>query len=50
LYGHLAATRPNGTVQVNPMWFDCDGEVLRFTHTSRWQKCRNITAHAQVAG
>ena len=49
LYGHLATTRPNGTVQVNPMWFDWDGEVLRFTHTSKRQKYRNVTAHPQVA-
>jgi PPOX class probable F420-dependent enzyme len=49
LYGHLATTRPNGTVQVNPMWFDWDGDVLRFTHTSKRQKYRNVTAHPQVA-
>jgi hypothetical protein len=24
--GHLATTRPNGTVQVDPMWSDWDGE------------------------
>ena len=27
LYGHLATTRPDGSVQVSPMWFDWDGEL-----------------------
>ena len=29
-YGHLGTIRPDDTVQVNPMWFDWDGELLRF--------------------
>jgi PPOX class probable F420-dependent enzyme len=49
LYAHLATLRPDGTVQVNPMWFDWDGERLRFTHTTKRQKYRNILAHPQVA-
>ena len=49
LYGHLATTRPDGTAQVSPMWFHWDGEVLRFTHTTKRQKYRNVTAHPQVA-
>jgi PPOX class probable F420-dependent enzyme len=49
LYGHLATTRPDGNAQVNPMWFDWDGEVLRFTHTSKRQKYRNVTANPNVA-
>lgn len=49
LFGHLATTRPDGTVQVNPMWFDWDGERLRFTHTTARQKYRNVTAHPEVA-
>ncbi|MDT5120492.1 MAG: hypothetical protein QOE30_6231 [Mycobacterium sp.] len=49
LYGHLATTRPDGTAQVNPMWFDWDGELLRFTHTNKRQKYRNVSAHPQVA-
>jgi hypothetical protein len=40
LYGHLATTRPNGSAQVNPMWFDWDGELLRFTHTSKLARRR----------
>jgi len=49
LYGHLATTRPDGAAQVNPMWFDWDGELLRFTHTNKRQKYRNVAAHPQVA-
>ena len=42
LYGHLATTRPDGAVQVSPMWFDWDGELLRFAHTTKRQKYRNV--------
>ena len=41
-YGSLGTVRPDGTVQVNPMWFEFDGEHLRFTHTSTRQKFRNL--------
>lgn len=49
LYGHLATVRPDGTPQVNPMWFEWDGEVLRFTHTTQRQKYRNLKANPAVA-
>ncbi|ORA31433.1 PPOX class F420-dependent oxidoreductase [Mycobacterium aquaticum] len=49
LFGHLATIRPDGTPQVNPMWFDWDGSRLRFTHTTKRQKYRNVTAHPEVA-
>ena len=42
LYGFLGTVRPDQTVQVNPMWFEYDGEVVRFTHTSRRAKFRNL--------
>ncbi|WP_460774072.1 PPOX class F420-dependent oxidoreductase [Microbacterium sp. GXF7504] len=41
-YGHLGTIRPDGTVQVNPMWFEFDGEHIRFTHTTYRQKYRNL--------
>jgi PPOX class probable F420-dependent enzyme len=41
-YGHLGTIRPDDTVQVNPMWFQFDGEVLRFTHTTKRAKFRNL--------
>lgn len=49
LYGHLATTRPDGSPQVNPMWFEWDGEVLRFTHTTKRQKYRNIAGNPHIA-
>jgi PPOX class probable F420-dependent enzyme len=41
-YGSLGTIRPDNTVQVNPMWFEYDGEHLRFTHTSKREKYRNL--------
>jgi hypothetical protein len=29
LFGHRATIRPDGTPQVNPMWFSWDGTHLR---------------------
>ena len=49
LYGHLATTRPDGSVQVSPMWFDWDGELLRFAHTTKRQKYRNVQRNPRVA-
>jgi PPOX class probable F420-dependent enzyme len=49
LFGHLATVRPDGSPQVNAMWFDWDGELLRFTHTTKRQKYRNIAANPKVA-
>jgi len=49
LYGHLATVRPDGSPQVNAMWFAWDGERLRFTHTVKRQKYRNIAANPMVA-
>ncbi|MDR7385332.1 PPOX class F420-dependent oxidoreductase [Promicromonospora iranensis] len=41
-YAFLGTIRPDDTVQVNPMWFDFDGETLRFTHTTKRAKYRNL--------
>ena len=49
LFGHLATSRPDGTVQVSPMWFDWDGELLRFTHTRGRRRYRNIQHNPHVA-
>jgi PPOX class probable F420-dependent enzyme len=49
LYGHLATARPDGSVQVSPMWFDWDGELLRFAHTTKRQKYRNVQRNPRVA-
>ena len=42
LFGALGTVRPDDTVQVNPMWFEYDGEHIRFTHTNRRGKFRNL--------
>jgi hypothetical protein len=42
LFGSLGTIRPDDTVQVNPMWFEHDGEHVRFTHTSKRGKFRNL--------
>jgi PPOX class probable F420-dependent enzyme len=42
LYGSLGTIRPDNTVQVNPMWFEFDGEHVRFTHTTTRAKYRNL--------
>lgn len=41
-YAYLGTIRPDDTVQVNPMWFLFDGETLRFTHTTKRAKYRNL--------
>ena len=38
LFGNLGTIRPDDTVQVNPMWFEFDGEFVRFTHTTKRAK------------
>ena len=42
LFGSLGTVRPDGTVQVNPMWYEFDGENVRFTHTTFRVKYRNL--------
>ena len=49
LYGHLGTIRPDDTVQVTPMWFEFDGENLRFTHTTYRQKYRNLQHNPSMA-
>ena len=41
-YGFLGTIRPDDTVQVNPMWYLYDGETIRFTHTTKRAKYRNL--------
>jgi PPOX class probable F420-dependent enzyme len=42
LFGSLGTIRPDDTVQVNPMWFEYDREHVRFTHTNKRGKFRNL--------
>jgi len=49
LYGSLGTIRPDNTVQVNPMWFEYDGESLRFTHTTTRAKFRNLQLNPSMS-
>jgi PPOX class probable F420-dependent enzyme len=49
LYASLGTTRPDGSPQVNPMWFVWDGEFLWFTHTNRRQKFKNLEHEPRVS-
>jgi PPOX class probable F420-dependent enzyme len=44
----LATVRPDGSVQLNPMWFLFDGEDLRFSHTSSRAKYRNLLSNPRM--
>ncbi|MBX3099717.1 MAG: PPOX class F420-dependent oxidoreductase [Salinibacterium sp.] len=48
-YGHLGTIRPDNTVQVNPMWFQFDGKNLRFTHTTKRAKYRNLVQNPSMS-
>lgn len=50
-YGDLATVRPDHTPQVNPMWFQYDAEsnTIRFTHTTKRAKFRNLQANPAMA-
>ncbi|ANJ26039.1 PPOX class F420-dependent oxidoreductase [Agromyces aureus] len=50
VFGHLATVRPAGDVQVNPMWFELDAAagVIRFTHTTKRAKFRNLQANPHM--
>jgi PPOX class probable F420-dependent enzyme len=48
-YGHLGTIRPDDTVQVNPMWFEFDGTHLRFTHTTKRAKFRNLQGNPSMS-
>jgi PPOX class probable F420-dependent enzyme len=42
LFAALGTIRPDNTVQVSPMWFDYQDGALRFTHTTKRAKFRNL--------
>ncbi len=49
LFGSLGTIRPDDTVQVTPMWYEFDGEHVRFTHTVKRQKYRNLQHNPSMA-
>jgi PPOX class probable F420-dependent enzyme len=50
-FGMLGTIRPDGTVQVNPMWVDWDqpSNTLRFTHTTARAKYRNLQLNPSMS-
>lgn len=46
---HLGTVRPDGSPQVNPMWFEWDGEFIKMTHTTKRGKWRNLQANPHVS-
>src|ERR671931_1105890 len=49
LFGALGTILPDDTVQVNPMWFEFDGEHIRFTHTNKRGKFRNLQRNPSMS-
>ncbi len=49
LFASLGTVRPDNTVQVNPMWFEYDGEHVRFTHTTYRGKFRNLQSNPSMS-
>jgi PPOX class probable F420-dependent enzyme len=49
IFGSLGTVRPDSTVQVNPMWFEFDGEHVRFTHTTYRAKYRNLQRNPSMS-
>lgn len=46
---HIATIGPHGEPQVNPVWFDWDGEHVRFSQTKTRQKYRNLQRDPRIA-
>ena len=46
---HVATIGPHGEPQSTPVWFDWDGEHVKFSQTKTRQKYRNIQRDPRVA-
>ena len=46
---HVATLGPDNEPQNNPVWFDWDGEYLKFSQTKTRQKYRNIHRDPRIA-
>ncbi len=46
---HVATLGPNGEPQNNPVWFDWDGEHIKFSQTKTRQKYRNVGRDPRIA-
>jgi PPOX class probable F420-dependent enzyme len=48
-FAHLATLMPDGGPQVNPVWFEFDGRVVRVNSARGRQKDRNMRRDPRVA-
>lgn len=48
-YGILATVRPDGQAQANPMWFELVDGTIRFTHTTKRGKYRNLQSNPTMS-
>lgn len=48
-FAHVATIGPSGEPQNNPVWFDWDGDHVKFSQTTGRQKYRNLQRDKRVA-
>lgn len=46
---HVATIGPHGEPQCNPVWFDWDGEHVKFSQTKTRQKYQNLNRDPRIA-
>jgi PPOX class probable F420-dependent enzyme len=46
---HVATIGPDGEPQVNPVWFDWNGEDILFSQTTTRQKAKNVAREPRIA-
>jgi len=46
---HVATVGPQGEPQNNPVWFDWDGEHVKYSQTKTRQKYKNVTREPRLA-
>ena len=46
---HVATVGPQGEPQNNPVWFDWDGEHVKYSQTKTRQKYRNVSREPRLA-
>lgn len=46
---HVATLGPDGEPQSNSVWFDWDGEHIKFSQTKTRQKCKNVNRAPRIA-
>ena len=46
---HVATIGPHGEPQSNPVWFEWDGEYIKFSQTTTRQKYRNLKRDSRIA-